>query len=130
MRAALGDATDAKSNEITAIRLTDTLIKCGGHEESVDAAGIHLISIWACPKSDTAPPGGYGHFLVNFPEPLTHPSTTSAGPVLAFSATGTPDSMFRTGSIGSTFSYPAAPPSAGPPRSGSIKLNPLREVNW
>ena len=26
--------------------------------------------------------------------------------------------------------YPAAPPSAGPPRSGSIKLNPLREVNW
>ena len=28
------------------------------------------------------------------------------------------------------FLNPAAPPSAGPPRSGSIKLNPLREVNW
>ena len=28
-----GVATDAKSNEITAICLTDTLIKCGGHDE-------------------------------------------------------------------------------------------------
>ena len=36
------------------------LFKCGAHDESVDVVGIHLISIWACPK--LIPPPRAGHF--------------------------------------------------------------------
>ena len=56
MRAGPGVATDAKSNEITAICLTDTLIKCGGHEESVDVVGIHLIRFGRV-QNQYRPPG-------------------------------------------------------------------------
>ena len=51
-----GVATDAKSNEITAICLTDTLIKCGGHDESVDVVGIHLIRFGRV-QNQYRPPG-------------------------------------------------------------------------
>ena len=56
MRAGPGVATDAKSNEITAICLTDTLIKCGGHDESVDVVGIHLIRFGRV-QNQYRPPG-------------------------------------------------------------------------
>ena len=56
MRADPGVATDAKSNEITAICLTDTLIKCGGHDESVDVVGIHLIRFGRV-QNQYRPPG-------------------------------------------------------------------------
>ena len=62
-----GVATDAKSNEITAICLTDTLIKCGGHEESVDVVGIHLIRFGRV-QNQYRPPG----LCVAFRDGISH----------------------------------------------------------
>ena len=73
-----GVATDAKSNEITAICLTDTLIKCGGHDESVDVVGIHLIRFGRV-QNQYRPPGLCTS--VNFPG--RNPASKMIGPPAA-----------------------------------------------
>ena len=71
--------------------------------------------------------------------PVSNPNP-EAGNAAAFSLgsfteSGSPPNIWNVdvnwgdGSPDTTFAA-SSPPSAGPPRSGSIKLNPLREVNW
>ena len=83
-----GVATDAKSNEITAICLTDTLIKCGGHDESVDVVGIHLIRFGRV-QNQYRPPG----LCVVFRDGQRHAPITRGLKQLGFDDYFTPPEM-------------------------------------
>ena len=109
MRAGPGVATDAKSNEITAICLTDTLIKCGGHDESVDVVGIHLIRFGRV-QNQYRPPG----LCVVFRDGQRHAPITRGLKQLGFDDYFTPPQK--------------CPPRNAPPRNAPPRNAPPRNA--
>ena len=119
MRAGPGVATDAKSNEITAICLTDTLIKCGGHDESVDVVGIHLIRFGRV-QNQYRPPG----LCVVFRDGQRHAPITRGLKQLGFDDYFTPPRNAPPEMPLPEMPLPEMPPRKCPPRQ-ALPRKPL-----